>query len=293
MYFPVSGVEIAWYIPVLAAALLSFFTSMSGISGAFLLLPFQMEFLNYTSPTVSATNQVYNIISIPSGLYIYAKEKRLLFHLVKVLTLGAFPGIIIGSIIRSFYLTDATLFKRYAACLLLYIGFMMLRDLNKKSNQKLSPTQRRSLKIISCNYSSCAFEFADQSYFYDCKKLMLLSGVIGLFGSIYGIGGGALLAPFLISFFKLPIYITSAATLFCTLASSIFGVALYYFFAFLHPESNLHPDLLLGSLFGLGGFIGMNFGAKAQKYISAKVISLLVITTIFLTAFLWLKPLLG
>ncbi len=292
MYFPVSGVEIAWYIPPLAAAVISFFTSMSGISGAFLLLPFQIEFLHYTSPTVSATNQVYNLVSIPSGLYVFYKEKRLHFHLAKILTLGALPGIILGTIIRSFYLTDGTLFKKYAACLLLYIAFVMLKDFRKKKSHKLSMQERNSLKIHECNYATCSFEFANTHYTYDCKKLMWLSCIIGLFGSIYGIGGGALLAPFLISLFKLPIYITSAATLFCTFASSLFNISFYYFLSFLHPEAHLSPDLLLGLLFGIGGFIGMNLGAKAQKYFSTKAISLLVIVCIFFTAFLWLKPLL-
>ncbi len=293
MYFPISEIEIAWYIPPLAATVISFFTSMSGLSGAFLLLPFQIEFLHYTSPSVSATNQVYNLISIPSGLYIFAKEKRFHYHLSKILTLGALPGILIGSIIRSFYLTDNTAFKKYAACLLLYIGFMMLKDLKKKTNIKLSKAQSLSFKIIDCNYRNCTFEFADTQYFYDCRKIMLLSGIIAIFGSIYGIGGGAILAPFLIAYFKLPIYIISGAVLSCTLFSSIFGVLLYYLFDFLSPSTPLSPDIFLGTLFGIGGFIGMNLGAKFQKHLSTKAISILVITIIFTTAILWLKPILG
>jgi uncharacterized membrane protein YfcA len=34
----------------------------------------------------------------------------------------------------------------------------------------------------------------------------------------------------------------------------------------------IKPDLALGALFGLGGFIGMYLGARLQKYISGKVI---------------------
>ncbi len=293
MYFPISEIEVAWYIPPLASCILSFFTSMSGFSGAFLLLPFQIEFLNYTSPAVSATNQFYNIISIPSGLYIFTKEKRLHKHLAKILCIGALPGILFGSLVRSYYLTDIVQFKKFAACLLLYIAFLMLRQIGKKKNMKLSKTQRDSFRIIECNYSHCIFEFADVKYFYDCKKLLYLSAIVSFFGSIYGIGGGALLAPFLITFFKLPIYIISAATLACTLFSSIVGVLLYYIFAFISPESNLSPDIFLGTLFGIGGFIGMNIGAKLQKHLSTTIISLIIVSTLFITAFIWLKPLIG
>ncbi len=49
MFFPVSGVKTHLFIPPLVALVVSFFTSMGGVSGAFLLLPFQMSVLNFTS----------------------------------------------------------------------------------------------------------------------------------------------------------------------------------------------------------------------------------------------------
>ncbi len=57
MVFQTAGIEVAPWIPPLVAFVISFFTSMGGVSGAFLLLPFQMSFLGYTHPSVSATNQ--------------------------------------------------------------------------------------------------------------------------------------------------------------------------------------------------------------------------------------------
>ena len=51
MYFPVADIEVAVWIPPLASFTVSFFTSMGGISGAFLLLPFQVSFLGYTAPS--------------------------------------------------------------------------------------------------------------------------------------------------------------------------------------------------------------------------------------------------
>ncbi len=57
MTFPISGVT--HERPAAAPSYpLSYhsLTSMGGISGAFLLLPFQMSVLNYTAPSVSGTN---------------------------------------------------------------------------------------------------------------------------------------------------------------------------------------------------------------------------------------------
>lgn len=68
MVFHSAGIEVAPWIPPLVAFGISFFTSMGGVSGAFLLLPFQMSVLGYTHPSVSATNQLFNIVAIPSGV---------------------------------------------------------------------------------------------------------------------------------------------------------------------------------------------------------------------------------
>ncbi|MFA7240374.1 MAG: hypothetical protein WC091_09695 [Sulfuricellaceae bacterium] len=49
------------WLPPLVAFVLSLFCSMVGISGAFLLMPFQMSVLGYVHPSASATNLVFNL----------------------------------------------------------------------------------------------------------------------------------------------------------------------------------------------------------------------------------------
>lgn len=80
MHFPTSGVDVFPLIPFIVAFVVSFFTSMGGVSGAFLLLPFQVSVLGFTSPSVSPTNLVYNIVAIPSGVYRYIKEGRMAWY---------------------------------------------------------------------------------------------------------------------------------------------------------------------------------------------------------------------
>ena len=71
MVFPTSGVEVNPLIPLLVAFLVSALTTPAGVSGAFLLLPFQVSVLGFTSPAVSPTNLIYNIIATPGGVYRY------------------------------------------------------------------------------------------------------------------------------------------------------------------------------------------------------------------------------
>ena len=86
--FPVSGVEAPLWLPPLVAFAISTFTSMAGVSGAFLLLPFQVSVLHFVSPAVSPTNMVFNITGTPGGIYRYLKEGRLVWPLTLAVVAG-------------------------------------------------------------------------------------------------------------------------------------------------------------------------------------------------------------
>ncbi len=126
--FPVSGVKINILLPPILAMTVAFFTSMGGISGAFLLLPFQMSVLGYTAPSVSGTNHVYNVFSIPSGVYRYIREGRMAWPLMWVVIAGTLPGVFLGYFIRVRYLTAPGTFKVFAGLVLAAIGLRLVRD---------------------------------------------------------------------------------------------------------------------------------------------------------------------
>ena len=133
--FSVSGVETYLFLPPLVALVVSFFTSMGGVSGAFLLLPFQVSFLNFVTPSVSATNFVYNIVAIPSGVYRYLKEGRMAWPLTWVVIVGPCPGYFIGYYLRVLYLPDPKAFKLFVGCVLLYIGVRILYEMTPRSQK--------------------------------------------------------------------------------------------------------------------------------------------------------------
>jgi uncharacterized membrane protein YfcA len=95
MFFQTAGIEVVPWLPPLIAFAISFFSSMGGVSGAFLLLPFQMSFLGYTNPSVSATNQLFNTAAIPSGVYRYYREGRMVWPLTWAVIIGTLPGVFI------------------------------------------------------------------------------------------------------------------------------------------------------------------------------------------------------
>ena len=103
-------------------------------------------------------------------------------------------------------------------------------------------------------------------------------------GGVYGIGGGAIIAPFFVSFCHLPVYTIAGATLMGTFVTSIAGVIFYQAMAPFYPAMSIAPDWTLGILFGVGGMIGMYIGARCQKFIPARLIKCLLCAVVLFTA---------
>jgi uncharacterized protein len=309
MFFQTAGIEVALWIPPLVAFVISFFTSMGGVSGAFLLLPFQMSFLGYTAPSVSATNQLFNIVAIPSGVYRYWKEGRMVWPLTLVVVIGTLPGVFIGAFVRVSYLPNPTNFKLFVAAVLFYIGLKMVRDLLKKKPatagkansenrfQEMMRQQRSKItgqepandtlstvRVTHFNLKRLGYTFYGESFDVSFWGIFTLSLLVGIIGGIYGIGGGAIIAPFFVTFFKLPVYTVAGAALMGTFVTSIAGVAFYQLMAPFYPNLSVAPDWFLGILFGIGGMVGMYLGARCQKFVPAKTIKWMLATIIIATA---------
>ena len=282
--FPLSGVETFILIPPLVAFGISFFTSMGGISGAFLLLPFQISFLGFTSPSVTSTNFLFNVIGTPGGVYRYTRECRFVWPVAMLIVAGIIPGVLIGYYLRITYLPDPQTFKLFVGCVLLLIAVKLL----KESLTGKAPVTQDSCSLTdkveksSIEMKTTRFNFKGATYSFTTAKLIGLALAVGIIGGVYGIGGGSIIAPFLITFFRLPVYAIAGAVLLGTFVASLAGVTFYS----LIPLNGAvaAPDWLLGILFGAGGLMGMYLGARVQKFLPGRWIKLMLGTVIIMVA---------
>jgi hypothetical protein len=310
MLFQTAGIEVSPWVPPLVAFGISFFTSMGGVSGAFLLLPFQISFLGYTNPSVSATNQLFNIVAIPSGVYKYWREGRMVWPLSWIIVAGTLPGVFIGAIVRIRYLPDPEKFKLFAAMVLTYIGMKLVIDLlakkeggkdrktaeirfqklvrehRKKAGKNIGAEQKHlpAVTVTHFNLNRLGYTFYGEQFDVPFWGIFALSFIVGIVGGIYGIGGGAIIAPFFVTFFRLPVYTVAGAALLGTFITSVAGVIFYQLMAPFYPGMSVAPDWLLGILFGVGGMAGMYGGAHCQKYIPARLIKWMLAGVLIFTA---------
>lgn len=269
-HFAISGVETWLWLPPLAGFVVSFFSAMVGISGAFLLLPLQMSVLGFTSPAVSATNLVFNLVATPAGVYRYLREGRLVWPLVGLIAAGTLPGIGIGYWLRVHALRDIGAFQVFVALVLLYLVYRLLSELRRE--QAGAPgTLGAQVSLTTFSPRRTELAFGEASYGFDTRAMLALAAAVGVIGGVYGIGGGAIIAPFCVSAFRLPVYVVAGAALAGTLFTSVAGIA-FYLLVPAPAGVPVAPDWPLGLLFGAGGFAGMYLGARAQKHVPQRVL---------------------
>lgn len=244
MVFPISGVEVSPLVPLAAGFLLAASTTPAGVSGAFLLLPFQFSVLGYTAPGVTATNLLYNVISTPGGILSYRRRGRLDRSLVRTIVIGAVPGVVAGSVLRVTVLADPGGFKVFVGVVLGCLGLNLI----------VQARRRREVPATEA---------------FPARRVSALAAAAGLIGGIYGISGGSIIAPALAGIFRLPVRRVAPAALVATLITSLTGVASFEVLNLVGGTvEGSRPDWALAALFGLGGACGGWTGARLQGRVS-------------------------
>lgn len=261
--FPVSGVETWLWLPPLAAFAISFCTSMVGISGAFLLVPFQMSVLGFASPSASATNLVFNLLAIPGGMYRYWRENRLCWMLALIITVGGAPGTFAGAWLRTHWLADRAAFEPFVAAILAYLAWRMLVDLWRAA--KTAPSDGK-VALLGWSWREVRFQHGEQAHAFSVPAMLGFSFLVGVIGTAYGIGGGSFMVPLCLAVWRLPVHAIAGATLSATFLTSAIALAAY---TWLPAPAGVatRPDWALGLAFGVGGLAGAYLGARLQKWV--------------------------
>lgn len=242
-------------IGVLAGFVIATITAPVGVSGAVFLLPVQMSVLNVPNPQVTPTNLLYNVISGPGALTRYIRQRQLDAGLARSLILGSAPGVVIGAFLRVHVADDPTVFRLIAAVVLLPIGVFILATTTRGqspsglSHQHESAPRRRGMKP---------------------RTISGLAFVVGVVGGIYGIGGGSILGPILVSS-GMAVSLVAPAALASTFATSVIGVAAYSVLA-LNTPGSIAPDWTLGIATGIGGLLGGYTGAFLQPHLPERLL---------------------
>jgi uncharacterized protein len=225
-------------VALAAAFAVSAAATPAGISGAVLLLPFQVSVLGTPSPAVTPTNLLYNVVSTPGALYRYRRQHQTGGRLALLLIAGTLPGVVTGSIIRVELVPGPRVFDLLVASLLLPLG-IWLAAIRPGRNREPRPARQ-----------------------IPAPALVTLAFLTGCVGGIYGIGGGSILSPILIGSGR-PAAEVAPAALASTFVTSLGGVITFTILSI--SKGPVAPNWPTGIALGLGGIIGGYTGARMQS----------------------------
>lgn len=251
-------------VALVAAYVIAVLATPAGVSGAVLLLPFQVSVLGTPSPSVTPTNLLYNVVATPGALYRYWRQHQTGGRLVLVLIAGTLPGVIAGSVIRVVLLPGPRVFALVVSVVLLPLGAWLV--LSRSAPQQESDRQVRLIPA---------------------PVLVVLAAVVGCVGGIYGIGGGSILAPILIGSGRRPAEVAPAA-LATTFVTSVAGVITFTILS-VHHHGSVAPSWPTGIALGVGGLAGGYTGARIQSRLPDVLIRRLlgVLVTAIGARYLW------
>ena len=222
-------------VALVAAFVIAVITTPAGVSGAVLLLPFQVSVLGTPSPSVTPTNLLYNVVACPGAMWRYWRQGQTGGPLTWLLLAGTLPGVIAGSVIRVYVLPGPVVFDFVVAAVLIPLGaWLALTQVSAARTTRRARLPRAAVGLIAA--------------------------VAGCVGGIYGIGGGSILAPILVADGRPPSQVAPAA-LSSTFLTSLAGVVTFTILS-AHQHGSVAPNWPTGIALGVGGLAGGYVGAR-------------------------------
>ena len=249
-------------VALVAAFAIAVVTTPAGVSGAVLLLPFQVSVLGTPSPSVTPTNLLYNVVACPGAIWRYWRQGQTGGSLTWLLLAGTLPGVIAGSVIRVYVLPGPEVFDFVVAAVLIPLGaWLVLTQVTPARTTRQARLPRAAIG--------------------------LLAAVAGCVGGIYGIGGGSILSPILVADGQPPALV-APASLSSTFVTSLAGVVTFSILS-LHQHASVAPDWPTGIALGAGGLAGGYVGARLHARMPETIIRRLLALVVMAIGirFLW------
>jgi uncharacterized membrane protein YfcA len=232
-------------VALVAAFAIAVVTTPAGVSGAVLLLPFQVSVLGTPSPSVTPTNLLYNVVASPGAIWRYRRQGQTGGALTWLLLAGTLPGVVAGSVIRVYVLPGPVVFDFVVAAVMIPLGAWLAL-----TRAAPAPTtgQARLPRVA----------------------IGLIAAVAGCVGGIYGIGGGSILSPILVADGQ-PASQVAPAALSSTFLTSLAGVVTFSILS-ANQHASVAPNWPTGIALGAGGLAGGYVGARLHARMPEKLI---------------------
>lgn len=246
---------IAW------GALVGLVFSSIGAAGGILASFGLISLIGVTDP--NSVKPMAQLLALATALVFipgYFKRSAWVLPLGLMLSAGGIVGAIVGSTISSRYLSDMSTFKPLFGALALLIAIQISWKLyqDHKSGKEQTDLCTKGVRNVLVTEHVMSFEYGDNVYQFHPWSPWLAGFLIAVIASIFGVGGGFLLVPYMATVLGLPMFIIPATAALAIFVSGFISVSNY-----LRMGSEIDVPLLLVLI--IGGIIGALLGPKLNQ----------------------------
>ncbi len=190
----------------------------------------------------------------------YFKRKAWVLPIGLMLSAGGIVGALVGSTLSRHYLSDMSTFKPLfgllAFLVAVQIGWKLYKE--RKEGKSITCFCQEGVKNITVNEKNILFDYAGKTYRCNPWSPWVAGFGIAVIASIFGVGGGFLLVPYLASILGIPMFIIPATAALAVFISGSISVANY-----LRMGSEIDVPILATLI--IGGIVGARLGPKLNQ----------------------------
>jgi hypothetical protein len=207
-----------------------------GAGGGWMIVPLLLFGLGFTPQQAVGTSLAVVFLNALSGSVAYMIQGRVLYRMGVAFAVATIPGALLGATLVQYL--DSRRFTLLFALFLLALAVLLLRGrtIGGSAHRHPTPEELNSLRSPVM------------------RTGMLLSFLVGVISSLFGIGGGIVHVPFLIVVLGLAVHSATATSHFVLAITSLAGTLVFL--------RNGQVDLPVAAAMGVGVLLGAQAGAR-------------------------------
>ena len=259
----------------------------------------------HAANSVKVMSQILVIVSPVVALPLYLRQDRVkqirsvLFYLGFIIAAGAIFGALSGSWFSKSYLSELKSFKYLFGYLTFLVVALMVYNILKQRKKKSEQSKKEGgadtapagengkpniPSIVKFSVKKIDFRCVNRDYSVQPVVLFTAGFFIAVISSIFGVGGGFLIVPFLTDVIGLPVFLAAGISILVVLISSLTSVSNY-----IRMGVPVIVPVLAATLAGV--IIGSIAGPKISRRLNEKMLKyVLMVLLVFVGVFYVFKP---
>lgn len=245
---------------ILVGVVFSVIGAAGGILASFGLITLVGE----TDPnTVKPMAQIMTLAMVSVFLPAYIKRACCVVFLGLLLATGSVIGAWLGSTFSSHYLSDMDIFRPLFGFLALLIATQVIwktwvefKKQDTRITSKSNPPE--GVNTIQLSHGRLTFIYTGQRFDIHIAYPILAGFLIAMVAAIFGVGGGFLLVPFMVSMLGMPMHIVPATAAIPIFIGGSVSITNYL-------KLGAQPDYNTLILLAIGGMVGALLGPKLNS----------------------------